>query len=150
MNKKLIVFVAIFFLAGCTLNSAKEKNVAIESQAIGSGMETTPSPIETIRPTFTPSVTPTATATFDYHRAFEYSETSPDGEFIADVYDYYYYGFTQCPAIEVSDADHNLLWHITCEFDPAASPHKTLDFVKWSLDGRALSYCRRYHGSGGE
>ena len=79
------------------------------------------------------------------------TEWSPDGQFLVEIYDFYGHGSIHKPVIEIFDKSRNLLWQIPYKEDVimGGEPYVSLNFLKWSLNGRELYYYTHHHGGSG-
>lgn len=125
----------------------------------GTRMATTPAsptkkPTSTITPTLKPSATilPTAiekpSPTATYIPAVFNSKDSPNGEYMAIAYDYYW---NSQQAIEIQDKEGKLIWQIPSQGElPQGDPHPYMGIYYWSNDSSQLYFCYYWFPDGGE
>ena len=111
----------------------------------------TQTPTISLTPTTTRTTVPTMVVMYMQNDPWKNS-VSPNGEFIADVYDIYGHGSINKPLIEVFDKNRNLLWQIPYkkEIVQGPEPYVSLNFIRWSLNERELYYCTQFHGTRGD
>jgi len=76
------------------------------------------------------------------------SKASPNGEYIAYAYDFYW-EYQQ--TIEIKDKEGKLIWRIPYQKEtPYGDPHPSMNIYRWSDDSSQLYFCYSWGSDGGD
>ena len=133
----------VVFLVSCTLGSATKPTATLTTFPSST---TTPTLLPSATITPTASKTPSPTATFEPYLMD--SIVSPNGEYIAYAYDFYW-NYHQ--TIEIKDRDEKLIWRIPYQGElPDGDPHPYMGIYRWSNDSSRLYFCYSWASDGGD
>lgn len=108
----------------------------------------TNTPIETPPATVAPTVYKIITPNVTYEPYIIESVVSPNGEYVAYAYDFYW-NYHQ--TVEIKDKDGKVIWQIPYQGElPKGDPHPYMNIHRWSDDSSKLYFCYYWAPDGGD